>query len=206
MAERLGAEEDHRAPDRGSILGACRAQGPARWSSDPGSRHGFRNRRTCHHPWLLEVVGYRGRARRLACRRGGRVRDPLHRGRPSGGPGVLALEMDEMSCETAAENLLRNRVAHGVEIRNTRVEGGSPLPEAPFDGIVANLQSHLIIPLLSSFQRSLVSRGWLILSGILLTQRDEVLSAVTGEGFSLVEEEEEDDWWTGLFRGLPFPG
>jgi ribosomal protein L11 methyltransferase len=112
---------------------------------------------------------------------------------------VLAMEMDEMSCDTAAENLVRNGVQALVDIRQVRVEGGAALAEAPFDGIVANLQSHLILPLLSAFRMSLNVQGWLILSGILSTERDEVQSAALQEGFLLLEEDEEDGWWTGVF-------
>ncbi len=71
---------------------------------------------------------------------------------------VLALEVDGIACETALENVARNGVEDRVTVLEVQVEGGVPLPDAPFDGIVANLQSHLLLPLLSGFQSRAFSR------------------------------------------------
>jgi len=115
---------------------------------------------------------------------------------------VLALEVDEMACETAMENVSRNGVEDRVKVLEAQVGPGTVLPDPPFDGIVANLQSHLLFPLFSTFRRSLLPEGWLVASGILLGERDEVLSAALEEGFTPVEDDQEDGWWTGAF-GLP---
>ncbi|MFH1762939.1 MAG: 50S ribosomal protein L11 methyltransferase [Gemmatimonadota bacterium] len=112
---------------------------------------------------------------------------------------VLALEVDGIACETALENVSRNGVEDRVKVLEVQVEGGTPLSDAPFDGIVANLQSHLLRPLLSTFRVSLLPEGWLVMSGILLEERDEILSAASAEGFILHEGDEEDGWWTGAF-------
>jgi len=113
---------------------------------------------------------------------------------------VLALEMDGMACETAIENVSRNGVEDRVRVLEARAEGGTPLPGAPFDGVVANLQCHLLLPLFSTFRTSLPAEGWLVVSGILVGERDEILSAASAEGFTFVEDDEEDGWWTGAFR------
>jgi ribosomal protein L11 methylase PrmA len=73
------------------------------------------------------------------------------------------------------------------------------LPNAPLDGIVANLQSHLLIPLFSTFEASLLPGGWLVVSGILGGEREGILFAARAEGFHFVEDDEEDGWWTGAF-------
>jgi len=112
---------------------------------------------------------------------------------------VLAMEMDGMSCETAAENIVGNEVEDRVRILQLRVDGNSPLPDSPFDGIVANLQSHLLLPLLAILRDSLSPKGWLITSGILSGERDGILSAAFEEGLVFLEDDEEDGWWTGVF-------
>ncbi|MBT8398799.1 MAG: 50S ribosomal protein L11 methyltransferase [Gemmatimonadetes bacterium] len=117
-----------------------------------------------------------------------------------GADRVEAVEMDPMACETAEENLIRNGVADRVEIRCAAVEGGEPLSGSPFDGIVANLQSHLILPLLDAFKVSLEPSGWMILSGILRSEWETVVFAATQSGLFLQEEDEEEGWWTGLFK------
>jgi ribosomal protein L11 methyltransferase len=116
-----------------------------------------------------------------------------------GSQEILALEMDEASCETALENILRNGVQERVKVRRHRLAAGDPLPEGPFNGVVANLQSHLIRPLLPSFREGLVPGGWLIVSGILEGEAGEVLAWAATSGFFFQEAEEEEGWWTGVF-------
>lgn len=113
---------------------------------------------------------------------------------------VLALEMDEMSCETALENIQRNGVPDRVTVQRTEVEGTGPLPGAPYHGVVANLQSHLLLPLLSSLAESLLPEGWLVVSGVLGEERDSILSAAPSAYLEFIEADEEDGWWTGVFR------
>jgi len=122
-----------------------------------------------------------------------------------GAKEVLALEMDAMSCETAVENAENNGVSDRVSVLQTQVDIGSPLPEAPFDGIVANLQSHILFPLFPTFLESLLPRGWVIMSGILLEERQEILAGASAQGFAFLESDEEDGWWTGLFELAPPP-
>src|SRR5690606_29236824 len=88
---------------------------------------------------------------------------------------VIAVEMDPWSCRAARENTVLNGVDDRVEIREERV-GPELLPgEGPFDGIVANIESGILRPLLPSFARDLRESGWLVLSGILQTEADTVL-------------------------------
>jgi len=117
-----------------------------------------------------------------------------------GAAEVLALEVDPMACETAAANLAINGVGHRVRIACARVEGPGPLPGAPYDGIAANLQTHLLLPLLSTFRLSLAAGGWAILSGVLLEERDLLLASAVAAGFVLLREDVEDGWWTGAFH------
>lgn len=122
-----------------------------------------------------------------------------------GAEHVLAIEMDSMSCETARENLVRNGTDAQVTVLEAEVHGDRALPEAPFDGIVANLQSHLVQPLLRSLAESLRPDGWLVVSGILTEQAGEVEGAAIDHGFLPEATDVEDGWWTAVFR-LPSPG
>jgi ribosomal protein L11 methyltransferase len=119
-----------------------------------------------------------------------------------GSDKVVALEMDGPSCETAVENVARNGVSDRVTIHRKEVSPGGRLPGSPYDGIVANLQSSLIHPLLPAFRGSLKLDGWLVLSGILMEERDSILPAADRAGLSLQEDDQEDGWWTGVFRPI----
>jgi ribosomal protein L11 methyltransferase len=119
-----------------------------------------------------------------------------------GAKEVRAFEMDPMACETAAANIERNGVHGKVMVEEVFVGGGGTLPGAPFDGLVANLQTHLILPLLSVFRASLAPEGWVILSGVFTEEDEKLIPAASRHGLSLERHEKEDGWWTGLFRNL----
>ena len=105
-----------------------------------------------------------------------------------------------MACEAALENVAANGVTDRVRILIEEVGGTDPLPEAPFHGIVANIQRVILLPLLPAFRESLVEGGWVILSGILTEERDEVLAAAADCGLLLDGEDQEEEWWSGGFR------
>jgi ribosomal protein L11 methyltransferase len=117
-----------------------------------------------------------------------------------GADEILALEMDPMACEAARENALANGVEDRVQILAKELAAGEVIPQAPFNGIVANIQRTILLPLLPVFQMSLVDGGWLILSGILEEERTEVQEAAAARAFSLEGGDQEGEWWSGVFR------
>jgi ribosomal protein L11 methyltransferase len=115
-----------------------------------------------------------------------------------GADQVVALELDPTSCRVAEENVTNNGVRDRVEIRHEPARPGIPIPGGPFQGIVANLQSGIILPLLPLFRSGLAPGGWLIASGILLEELDQILRTLMKGGWYLLEGEEEGEWWTGV--------
>jgi len=83
-----------------------------------------------------------------------------------GASAVKAVESDPYACEAALENVARND-AGAVDILNDTVTPEWLATQASFDGVVANLQTSILSPLLGSFRKSLVTNGWMILSGVL---------------------------------------
>ena len=116
---------------------------------------------------------------------------------------VLALEMDDLACEVAMENVAANGVGDRVRVLRSEARGEAPLPDYPFHGVVANLQSHLHLALLPSYRATVAGDGWLILGGILREERDQIVAAAGGAGFTLEQEDEEEDWWSGAFKPVP---
>jgi ribosomal protein L11 methyltransferase len=114
---------------------------------------------------------------------------------------VTAFELDPDACDVATENARGNGVGPKVRVLSGAVEGGEPLPEAPFNGILANLQLSTLLPLLPSFHRSLVPEGWVVLSGLLQGEEGDLVSEAGSVGFGLENEDREGEWWSGVFRG-----
>jgi ribosomal protein L11 methyltransferase len=116
-----------------------------------------------------------------------------------GAKEVVAVEYDPDANLNARENRVRNGVERRVTILERMADPDLLEELGSFDLITANILSGVIRPLLPSFRSALTgsASGILIVSGILQTERDEVLAAATVAGFVLQAEDREDEWWSG---------
>jgi ribosomal protein L11 methyltransferase len=114
---------------------------------------------------------------------------------------VVAVELDPWACAAARENVERNEVTGRVRVISKAVDHRFLPGEAPFDGIVANIETPLLRPLLAGFAGGLVPGGWLILSGILEGEAPLMTGAAAEAGFTLEAHDLEGEWWSGAFRG-----
>jgi ribosomal protein L11 methyltransferase len=112
-----------------------------------------------------------------------------------GAAHVAAIELDPDAIGNAEENVVRN----GVSDRVTVIEGDAATLlalVAPVRVITANIISSVLIELLPSLALALAEDGRVILSGILLTEREEMLRAVGDSGWRVEAEDQEDAWWS----------
>jgi ribosomal protein L11 methyltransferase len=117
---------------------------------------------------------------------------------------VVAVESDADALPNAQQNVAANSVAERVTIVHGLVDeaflkaygGGS------FDGIMANVLSGVLRPLLPAFHHALVTDGWVILSGILVEEAEDIRAAATEHGFRIEAEDLEEQWWSALLRRL----
>jgi ribosomal protein L11 methyltransferase len=125
------------------------------------------------------------------------------------GSGILALAMLRLGAAQviAFDNdvdafaaLNDNRVRNGVgDARMPVFIGGvDALRGGVFEIVTMNIIPEVILPLLGEVKRHV--GGSLILSGILVIKRDEVVRACAGHGLVLVEERAKGEWWAGVFR------
>jgi ribosomal protein L11 methyltransferase len=119
-----------------------------------------------------------------------------------GAAEVLALELDPWACTTARENVERNDVSDRVRVVSRGVGPTFVEGEAAFHGIVANIETPILRPLLGGFARGLVPGGWLILSGILESEAPGMIEVAAAEGFRLEVEDREAGWWSAAFTAL----
>ncbi len=117
-----------------------------------------------------------------------------------GAASVLAIELDPWACEAARKNAEANRVADRVRVRAGAVDPDFLPDEAPFDGIVANIESGILTPLIPGFARGVRPGGWVILSGILRVEAGEILRVCELAGLTFDAEDAEDEWWSAAFR------
>ena len=78
---------------------------------------------------------------------------------------VLAVDIDERAVANAQENLAHNGL--GREQVEVRLGGVEAVAESPFDLVLANIQSHVLRPLLLPLRGLLAAEGRIAFSGLL---------------------------------------
>ena len=117
-----------------------------------------------------------------------------------GARSVAAIEIDPDATANAEENVARN----GVEDVVHTMEGDAAilLPLlAPVRVVIANILSSVISGMLPVIARSLSPDGEVILSGILVEERQVMLAHLSDGGWTVKAEEREDEWWAVAARG-----
>ena len=116
-----------------------------------------------------------------------------------GAARVLAIDNDPLACATAKRNAHENGVRN-IEFRTSDVLKLKLTKK--FDVITGNLFSEILIRALPRWSRRLVRGGFLILSGILRTQEEAVVSALRRNGFA-IQEIRRRGKWVALLALLP---
>ena len=117
-------------------------------------------------------------------------------------PGtVLAADIDPVAVEVADANVRANGLAGRVECLEAAGFDHDLLRAAmPFDLIFANILKGPLISLAPDMARATASGGHIILSGLLNSQAEEVVSVCSGFGYNLVQQDQIVDWTTLLFQ------
>lgn len=130
------------------------------------------------------------------------------------GARCLAVDNDPVAVENARENLSANGVSDlvdtlcgslddvppGLDWEGQAIRKGSPLARpaspcsAPFDVIVANLQTNILIPLLGDLRARVRPGGRLILSGILDREEGDIRAALLKASWGEPEVTSEGEW------------
>jgi len=120
-----------------------------------------------------------------------------------GASRVAAIEIDGEAISNAEENIHRNEVEDRVQIIHG--DAGLLLPLlAPVRVVVANIISSVLVELLPAMDAALTHDGAMILSGILHTERAQMLAVLDGAGWVPVEEDNEGEWWAvSVRRAMP---
>jgi ribosomal protein L11 methyltransferase len=110
---------------------------------------------------------------------------------------VLGVDTDPVAVEATAANAKRNRLVQRIAARR----GSLPVPEAPFDLVLANLIASLLVELAAELHRAvrhgtgaIGSGGRLLASGIFVDREPEVRRALAAAGFRVRGRWQETDW------------
>ena len=126
------------------------------------------------------------------------------------GSGILAMAMVRLGASKviAFDNdpdayaaLRENRIRNGVDgqVMPLFIGGVEALRGGSFDVVTMNIIPEVILPLLGDVVLRMAPDAQLILSGILVVKRDEVLAAAAAHGLQLQDERAKGEWWVGVF-------
>ena len=108
-----------------------------------------------------------------------------------GAASAVAVDVDSWSHDNAIENARLNHVEDRVQV----IMGDlSSVPPGRFGIVVANIQMNVIVPMLRELRNRLETGGVVLLSGLLATDRDEILHRLAEHGFTVREEMRENEW------------
>lgn len=117
-----------------------------------------------------------------------------------GAGSVTAVEGDPLACEAMEENLARNHVSSRVRIVQRWADADGLSEMGPFDGVVANIETGLLLPLLPGLAASAGTAGWILLSGILEDELPQVEEAAAQHAFKAAATDADGEWRSVLLR------
>jgi ribosomal protein L11 methyltransferase len=114
-----------------------------------------------------------------------------------GAEHVVGIDNDEWCIENGLENIELNNVQSKVEVRLAEIDS---VKDEPFDLILANINRHILIEISNSILQLSKKDGILILSGLLYTDREEILEIYSNNGFNLIDEKRLGEWIALVFN------
>jgi ribosomal protein L11 methyltransferase len=102
---------------------------------------------------------------------------------------VEAVDIDPLALEATLKNAELNSVK--IDLIADKINESE---KKSYDGIVANILKSTLIEFSEKFHSWLRPQGFLILSGILSEQKDEIKSHFLSSGFALIEELQKKEW------------
>lgn len=115
-----------------------------------------------------------------------------------GAASALAVDIDPLACEIAADNARRNGVGNAIEVAG-RLRGN----DTGFDIAVVNILSGMLIALSNDIARRLRPGGYAIGSGLESAEAEAVCAAWSAAGMAFDRDYEFDGWRTLVFRSPP---
>ena len=112
-----------------------------------------------------------------------------------GASKVIAIELDDDAMSNAEENVDRNGVRDRVHLLCG--DAALLLPFfAPVRLVLANIISSVHVEMLPVVARCITPDAHVIISGILQTERDEMVRHVEATGWRLIADDAEGEWWS----------
>lgn len=107
---------------------------------------------------------------------------------------VVASDIDPVATDVARANMRANGATRVTVVTAAGLDHGALRHAGPYDLILANILAGPLITLAPAMRRALSGGGTAILSGLLITQADEVSAAYRAQGFRLIRRLDRTGW------------
>jgi ribosomal protein L11 methyltransferase len=113
---------------------------------------------------------------------------------------VFAIDGDPLAREAALENAERNAAGEAVRVEERWASAEWLKQLAPHDGVLANIESGILLGLMPGLSHAVRPGGWVILSGVLAEELHTVVESAGSHGLRLVRVDEDGEWRAMLLR------
>ena len=113
-----------------------------------------------------------------------------------GASDILAIDHDDWSISNANENFERNGVKNVQLVKTDRISVNKK-----FDYILANINKQVIVDNISSMVKWLGNGGYLLISGILSSDEQDIIDSCSDFSLQLVEKSQTQGWICLCFMG-----
>lgn len=113
-----------------------------------------------------------------------------------GASAIKAIDNDEWCTENALENVVRNNCSK-ITVQTGSLE---LVQDDRVDVILANINRHILLHYLPMMHQVVKDEGILLMSGLLVDDRDIMLNAGSEAGFDFVSGSEHNGWIALMFR------
>lgn len=114
-----------------------------------------------------------------------------------GAAHARAIDVDGDAIEVTRENAARNGMSERIDADTTNIDD---IRDA-FPVVVANIEARVLIPMAKTLMGRVLPSGLLVLSGILVPQRDDVIEAY--KAFALLDAPAKGEWVAIVLRAPP---
>jgi len=108
-----------------------------------------------------------------------------------GARSALGIDNDPEAIECAKEYAALNGFGAELELRVVSLEDLAP---EPFDLVLANLDRRILTRYFPALHSFLKPEGGLLVSGLLIEEKDEIRALLASAGWSIKEQHERDEW------------
>ncbi len=105
-----------------------------------------------------------------------------------GAASVTAIDVDDWSIANAEENFERNKIS-GIELYLSSI-----VPSKKFDIVLANINKNVLLQNAEALKSCVKKPGLLLLSGLLKSDEEEIVSAFKTLGLNKIETRERNNW------------